>query len=365
MRFFSFSARTALAALLCLAAASADSYAQQRAALISAEQSQQVPFRYSGRLLVEHGGNRFFGTATSIRRYTGLTAAHLLFEGKTGFSTNVVYFPAFYLQPVGTPSEYRAASFAVISGYQNEATINGDSDAAFSRDFGYILFTNPARNNEWADFQINPTILTQNGPKLVLGYAAETFTGNILAFVNTSAPYSELLSGLFESSDYYTQEGMSGGPCYALIDGKWIVVAETVAGTSPPARAFSDVRVITADERTFLIEPEYREGFVRSGLITGPATVPAGGTAAYKAGVVFQDGAREAKGQLPFRYSELKLVIAGKNKQQASVQKVKTGKFQVNFGNLPKGTQVELRLMRDTVKNKDQAQLTSYMVTVQ
>jgi V8-like Glu-specific endopeptidase len=359
--------RKTLATLLLMAALPCALCAQQRAALITSPLSAQTPYRYSGRLLVAQGDTDFLGTATAIRRFTGLTAAHLLYDPASGFSSEVVFQPDFF-STLLPGRQTGIATFAVLSGYQSAANADGDSDLAFSRDLGYVLFINPALSNDWADWQANPdgsAGLLGNSAKLVLGYAADTFPGDVLAFVNTSAPFSLLLEGLYESPDYYTQSGMSGGPVYLLVDGSWKVVAEVVAGTNPPRQAFSDVRAITAAERPLLIDAEYRQGIVSGGFITGPATVSFGATAVYKTGVIFQDRVREGKGGLPVRYTEVKLIAAGPNKRAVSIQQVKPGKYQINFGTLAKGSQVELRLIRDTAKNRDQAPLEQLFVTVQ
>lgn len=329
---------------------------------ITATQNAQAPYVHTGRLTVTHGKVDYFGTATLIRRYTGLTCGHLLYNEETGFSTDLHFDPHFYLRTNADASN--VATFGVLSGYQAASDVDGDSDAAFARDLGYVLFVKPAPLNDWADWTVNPDALLQSGSRLILGYAAETYPGDVMASVSTSAAFSLLEDGLYESTDYYTQSGMSGGPLYLFNGVSWQVIAETVAGTSPPGPALSDVRAITAEARELLIEPEYQNGLVRSGSITGASTVTAGANGTYKCGVIFADGLREG-GQLARRYAELKLKAAGPNKAGVVITKVKVGKYQVNFGGLSKGQSVVLRLLRDTRPNGSQTPLAEMTVTAQ
>lgn len=329
---------------------------------ITATQNEQAPYVHTGRLSVAHGQADYFGTATLIRRYTGLTCGHLLYNGETGFSTDLHFDPHFYQRTNADASS--VAMFGVLSGYQAASNADGDSDAAFARDLGYVLFVKPAPLNHWADWAPDPGALLQTGSRLILGYAAETYPGDVMASVSTSAAFSLLADGLYESTDYYTQSGMSGGPLYLFNGASWQVIAECVAGTSPPVRALSDVRAITAEARELLIEPEYQNGLVRSGAITGASTVAAGTTGTYKCGVIFADGQREGV-QLARRYAELKLKAAGPNKAAVLVTKVKVGKYRVDFSRLSPGQTVVLRLLRDTLPNGSQTPLAEMTVTAQ
>lgn len=349
-----------LLALSC-AAFAGRAQAQKKAVEITVSQNAQSPYLFSGRLMVQHGSQQFFGTATTIRRYTGLTCGHLLYNSETGLSTHLMYSPHLFLRSDG--SSTAAASFGILSGYADEVDADGgDSDFAFARDLGYVLFVQPASAKGWADWQADPDALLAAGPRLVLGYAAESFPGTIMASVNTAAPYVRLRDGLYESTDYYTQSGMSGGPVYLFAGGSWQIFAETVAGTSPPGEALSDVRAITAEARTLLIEPEYASGLVTSGFISGASSVATGATATYRCGVVFADGRSEANG-LPPRYAELNLKATGPNKRGVAITRIKPGKFRVNFGGLPRGAAVELQLLRDSLPKGAQTPLAQWTVT--
>lgn len=337
--------------------------AQQRPAEVTLTQSISVPYRYSGRLTVSFGNNNYFGTATFIRRFTGLTAGHLLYDPSAGLGTDLYYEADLY----GTADDTRntVSYFAVLSGYQSAANADPNSDPAFDYDMGYLLFARAEFKEEWAPFGAAPDVLTTESNFLVFGYAAETFTGDKMAFVNIAAPYYELRApGLFENTSYYTQEGMSGGPLYASVDGVMEVVAETVAGTSPPDDALSDVRAITPAEATMFTEAEYVRGLISYGKITGPTSVVAGGKGKYMTDVVFKDGLSSG-GPIP-RYDELLLKAIGAHKKLVTITKLKTGKFKVDFSSsLPSGAQVTLALLRGSVAKSEQQPLKTLTVTVQ
>ena len=338
--------------------------AQQRPVEVSAAQAATLPYRLSGRLNVTFGGDGYFGTATYIRRYTGLTAGHLLYDPKGGLATNLYYEPALYQM---TATDITISFFAVLAGYQDAADVDPDADAAFAHDTGYLLFSRPALGAEWADFTADPDVLVNEASFLVFGYAGEDgFPGDVQAFVNVKAPYYQIQSpALYENSTYYTEGGMSGGPLYITTTAGVSVAAVTVAGTSPKDAALSDVRAITAAEQPLFIEAEYVHGLIASGTIKGPATVAAGGAGKFKTGVVFKDGVQEGRDLVP-RYDELYLRAVGPHKKQVTITKLRTGRFKVEFSNkLASGDVITLHLLRNTVDASAQVPLKTTTVAVQ
>ena len=352
-----------LPALLALLPLAAELRAQQHPAEITLAQSTALPYRLTGRLNVTFGDTSYFGTSTYIRRYTGVTAGHLLYDPKSGLGTNLFYEPALYIL---ARTEIPVSYFAVLDGYQAAAGVDPDSNGAFAYDMGYVLFSRPAPNAEWADFGDNTGTLTTDSKFLVFGYAAENFKGDEQAFVNIAAPFYQLRApALYENSSYYTEEGMSGGPLYPLNVSVMQVSAVTVAGTSVPDAPLSDVRAITGTEVTLFTEAEYVHGLIKSGLIKGPATVAAGGVGKYKTGVVFADGVQEGRDLTP-RYDELTLVPVGAHKRLVSVTKLKTSKFKLKFSSgLASGTTITLDLLRTTAAKSAQTPLQTFVVTVQ
>ena len=356
--------RTALPVLLALFAPCLALRAQQHPAEITPDEAYTLPYRLSGRLNVAHGSERYFGTATLIRRYTGVTAGHLLYDPETGLSTDLHYEPALY---GSTSYSLAVSSFAVLSGYQSAAQVDPDSYAAFDQDMGYTLFSQAAPGNEWAAFGADTDLLTTADHFLVLGYAAESFPGDELAFVNVTSPYDLLLApGLYENTSYYTEEGMSGGPLYVTRDGTMEVAAVNVAGTSKPDPADSGARAITPAETALFTEAEYVAGLITAGVIKGPASVAPGGSGKYKVGVVFQDGLTQGTAALPGRYDELVLTPTGARRKDVSVTKLTAGKFKVKFsGNLVHGDTITLQLLRTTAAKSAQTALKTVTVTVQ
>ena len=66
--------------------------------------------------------------------------------------------------PVGDPPAVPVSFFAVLGGYQAAANVDPDSNGAFAFDMGYVLFSRPALNAEWADFADTPDTLTIGNP---------------------------------------------------------------------------------------------------------------------------------------------------------------------------------------------------------
>ena len=354
-----------LPVLLALLPGSPVLFAQTHPQEITPAESTALPYRLSGQLNVTFGRKQYFGTSSYIRRYTGVTAGHLLYDPQGGLAVSPYYLPAFYgLETTSIPVSF----FAVLGGYQAAANVDPDSNGAFAFDMGYVLFSRPAPNAEWAAFADTPDALTSDAQFLVLGYAAENFPGDELAFISTRNPFYQLVSpGLYENTAYYTEEGMSGGPTYDHTTGSDvpILLAVTVAGTDPPDPALSDVRAITPTEQTLFIEAEYTHGLISGGVIRGPATVAPGGQGKYKTGVVFADGVQEGRDLTP-RYDELVLQVLGAHRKMVSITKVTTGKFKVKFSSaLPSGSSVKLGLLRNTTAKGNQAPLKTMTVAVQ
>lgn len=334
----------------------------QRPQAVDADTARLLPYRLSGRLLVSQGRTRYQGTATVVRRYTGLTAAHLLYDAAQGFSTNAVFQQALDGRP--TQPDRRLAASAIVAGYQGAADTNSVSREAFNLDMGILLFVSPAPGNEWATWDARPADLAADpARRLVFGYAAENFVGTSLAAVEPNRTYGQILETYYDNTAYYTEGGMSGGPVYVRTaadpaDGAGRLLAVVVSGTTPPTAAHSGVRAIGPADRTMLVDAEYIHGFIADAKLKGPTTVAAGGTAVYKTGVIFADGTLEK-----LRYGELQIVPAGPGAASVTVEKFRNDRFAITFGaDLPAGTPVELRLVRDTATD---APLRTLTVTVQ
>ncbi len=337
-----------------------------RPAEISAAQTAQAPYRDSGRIQVQQGRFEYIGTASYIRRYTGLTAGHILYSPKTGLSTGIYYQAALYQQSTSYAS---AIYFAVLAGYQQAADQSGDdSVAAFGQDMGYLIFNKPAPHDEWAAWSTQPSILMSRGPFLLFGYAAESFEGDVLASVQHASPYfQDTRPALYQNDAYYTEGGMSGGPVYvSRSDGTMTMVAINVAGTDYSQHAESGARAITPAEGPLLLAAEYDHGIISGGVIKGPATVTAGGSAKFKTGLTFPDGA-QVKNTVAAQYDgDLQLVAIGSHRKTITITKTKPGKYTVTFpAGIRPGTQVALGLFRTALPQKGQTPLKTLTVTVQ
>jgi hypothetical protein len=257
------------------------------------------------------------------------------------------------------------ATFAVLSGYQTAAGSDPNSDAAFAKDMGYIILKSPAPNNEWAAWTDDPTLLSRGANFLVLGYAAHSFSGDQLAFVNTNIPYAADVGEEYQNTSFYTEEGMSGGPVYVTLNGSTAIEAVNVAGTSYTDAAESAARAISPEERPLFINAEYLSGCITGGVIKGPSAVSRGSSAVFRVGVVFKDGATEGV-DFPRSYDELVLKASGSGKPSVTVEKVTTGKFRVTFPRkIHSGSQVLFKLLRNTTPNRNQTALATLTVTVE
>ncbi len=337
-----------------------------RPAEITPELASQAPYRDSGRIQVQQGINSYIGTATYIRRYTGLTAGHILYSPKTGFSFGLHYAAALYIES----TDYTTVSyFAVLAGYQAAASQDGnDSDAAFDQDMGYLVFAKPALNDEWAAWSDNPDDLLSTGPFLLFGYAAESFPGDELASIQHQTPYSQdVPPALYQNQGYYTEGGMSGGPVYVpATGGGRTIAAINVAGTSYSEPAYSGARAITPAETPLLRAAEYDQGIISGGIIKGPAAVAAGSSANFKVGLNFPDGP-QVNNTISAQYDgDLKLVAKGPYKKVVVITKSKPGKYLIAFpASVPAGTQIPLELLRTAFPSKGQTPMQTLTVTVQ
>lgn len=337
---------------------------QTRPVRIDAGQATAAPYRDSGRLYVLVGPEPHTGTATAIRRSTGVTAAHMLYDQQEGFSTDVTYAPGLYEVPAAT---VHALYLGVSAGYQTAAKADALSENSFAQDVGWLLFDQPAAGNSWAAWSQNPAALQGAGTFLALGYVGASLTPNVIAQVATTTPFTLAQApGLYENESFVSEPGMSGGPVYAPDGaGGSGVAAVDVGESTGPTRTFTSVRVITAADARWFTEAEYVHGLVTGGVISGPANVLAGKMVKYKTAVVFADGVEEGNNWAA-RYDEAVLTVAGPNKKRVRVTRIKRGRFAVQFGaDLPGGTRVELRLVRNTAKPGTQTPLQTCTVTAQ
>ena len=322
--------------------------AQSHPRVITAEESQGGLYVTSGRMLVNFGKREFIGTATMIRRYTALTAGHILFDPDMGFASQLRYEPAYYY---GSAAVQRSATFAVLSGYQSASQSDPNGDRAFAQDMGYLLLSTPAYGDRWADWTASPgTLTTTDADLIAFGYAADKLDGEAIAFVQPSLPYFQLsVPTLYENKSFYTEGGMSGGPVYGTVDGKPRVLGVNVAGTDYTDPALSDARVISSSEVSLFTDAEYAQGLVAGGFIKAPPSVAAGGTVKLKTGAIFADGKRE-KTDLPVRYDELTLVVVGNQSKKVTLTRIKPGKYVATFSSkLKAGATLTFALQRSTL----------------
>jgi hypothetical protein len=329
----------------------------------------EEPFKFVGRLFEESGIS--FGSATLVRRHTALTAAHVVFNTTTGIAGNLTFTRALYDNDF--LSQQSVTSVAVLSGYQTAVLDSGSAASllSFSRDLAYVTFDTAPVDEDWSSFSTDAKLLTKNVVtqvndkdgkpvsgfgRLVLGYPGVTFDARTQAFIVPTRAFVQAganAPGLYLNQNYLAEEGMSGGPLYAITTANsvttYTVVAETVGGIPDTSGAFtrSFVRAVDKEAGRFIASAEYITGLIKKVKISGPTTVTRGQTYTYTAVPKFKVRHVDTGAVVTTaRYTELKLLsdAAGTATQPGVViKKVSNTEFQVTFNTtLRAGARVNL-----------------------
>lgn len=328
----------------------------QRPFAIGGTRARSKPYSFTGRVF--DNANISFGSGTLIRRHTVLTAAHVIFDEATGFSTSTTFDRA--LNGSQRLSISRALSLAVLSGYQEVAGL-GVNPANESRDLGYLALIQPSVDEDFAPFARQPAPTFKNNSltdpsvgRFVLGYPGVTFNGRTMAYIVPLSPYVEAAGGYYQNFDYVAEPGMSGGPVYAVINGVQTVVGETTDGLTDPSGTFnySGIRAIDKEADRFLVSAEYTNGLI-AGVVIAPTdttsfpvnaltntiTVARGSVVNFNTRVVFNTPTASGARASTTRYTELTLtsdfaanVTSGANPTPlVAITKTGNNQFQVAF----------------------------------
>ena len=115
---------------------------------------QSLPYRLTGQLNVTFGNTAYFGTATYIRRYTGVTAGHLLYDPQGGLATSP--YLALGMFAGQSTHDLGVGSFAVLSGYQAAANIDPDANAGLRLRHGLRAVHQPGAERRMGGFRPRP-----------------------------------------------------------------------------------------------------------------------------------------------------------------------------------------------------------------
>jgi len=213
-------------------------------ALVTVVQADEVPrlfgkanartFPYSmiGQLLFDYGPSSYLGSGTVIRPRSVLTAAHNLYDPATGWSTDVEFRRSNY-----GANDYlnrrSARRLYVLAGYQSISWYYGPESArAFAKDMGGIVFRNQPGDGGYAGWVADLSLLLGSAYNILLGYGAESFSGEELLYVEPDLSFYRTRGAFLENDSIYIEGGMSGGPVFAQMDDGNLYVAGVVISSS-------------------------------------------------------------------------------------------------------------------------------------
>ena len=308
---------------------------------IGLEHAQSQPYDFTGRVFVDDPSNLGIASGTLIRRHTVLTAGHVVYDATTGFVASLSFSRGRYGDYA--LSDQQGTAVKVLTGYQAavaaDPTVGDETLATAGLDLGYIIITDPPVDRTWGNYLADPTQLTNNDGRFILGYPGETFDGRTMAYIVPTAPFVQLgltNTGAYSNELFLGQPGFSGGPVYAVVDGKQVVVAELTAGNDDTTGEFnlSLVRAIDLTAARFLQDAEYVHGLIKKVKIAGPKTVTRGVTYTYTLTVKFTEPNANGTPASTNRDKELRLksgVPGTAADPLTTITKISNTQFQVTF----------------------------------
>lgn len=210
------------------------------------------PYDFAGQLTFRSGFGGYVGSATVIKPYSLLTAAHNLYSQDVGWSTSMVFRRAYRYGSYASRSS--ASKLFVLGGYAS-LTDSGrsESNSGFDRDMGGVVcFSRPAEGR-YVQWQNNTKLLTGKNYTMSLGYGAVVHSGDEMLRSSPTKGFYQVKGSFYENKSYGIEAGMSGGPVFAKSGGKWYLCAVNVSG--PVGDVFNKgagVRVIDNDSSALI-----------------------------------------------------------------------------------------------------------------
>jgi V8-like Glu-specific endopeptidase len=319
---------------------------------IGLEHAQHHPYNFTGRVFNFGDVAVYIGTGTLIRRHTVLTAGHIAFDPIAGFASNASFSRGLYGNYFLSDQQVNAVG--VLAGYQAAAIAAGsgvESVASSELDLGYLIVTDPPVDEDWGVYDADPTQLTNNDQRFILGYPGSTFDGRTMAYLVPTSPYVQVGigdTGAYSNDLYLVEGGFSGGPVYAVVDGQQVIVAELTAGDTDDTGEFTynTVRAVDTTAAKFLQDAEYTNGLIRKVGIVGPTTAPRGVPLIYTLKVRFAVLNDDGTHATTNRYPELRLKSDTPGTSTApltTITKLSNTQFQVTYSTtLRSGSTVNL-----------------------
>jgi V8-like Glu-specific endopeptidase len=317
---------------------------------IGLEHAQNHPYNFTGRVFEFNDTEEEIASATLLRRHTALTAAHVVFDPTLGFSTNLSFSRGLYGNY--SLSEQQVTAVNCLAGYQSTVVTYGEAAIEVDPyDLGYLVITDPPVDSDWGVYDADPTQLTNDAPRFILGYPGETFDGRTMAYCVPQAPYVEIgltATGAFNNDLYVLEPGFSGGPVYAVVNNQQVVVAEVTTSNGDTTGEFNveTVRAVDTTAAKFLQDAEYTNGLISAVPISGPAVAKRGKTRTYTLKIEFAEPNPNGSPATTNRYPELKLnsdTPGTAAEPLTTIKKISNTQFQVVFSTaLRPGTTVNL-----------------------
>jgi V8-like Glu-specific endopeptidase len=310
---------------------------------IGLKHAESHPYDFTGRLFVNDDAEVGEATGTLLRRHTVLTAGHVVFNSTEGFLTNLSFTRGLYGNSFVSVQQTNAVN--VLAGYQAavaanpEASTDVETIETAESDLGYAIVDAAPVDSDWGVYDADPTQLTNNDGRFILGYPGVTFDGLTMAYLVPTAPFVQIgmgTTGAYSNQFYVAEPGFSGGPVYAVVNGQQVVVAELTAGNADTTGEFNAalIRAIDPPAAKFFQDAEYNAGLISAVAINGPATTKRGVNHIYHLTVEFAVPNVNGSAATTNRYPELKLKSNTPGTSEApltTITKISNTQFVVNF----------------------------------
>jgi hypothetical protein len=199
--------------------------------------ARTFPYSMIGQLLFDNGAQGYLGSGTVIRSKSVLTAGHNLYDPNTGWSTDVEFRRSNYGE-FDYLSRHFARRLYILGGYKTASNYYGpESLPSFAKDMGGIRFVELLADGGRAGWAADTSLLLGSAYNILLGYGAETHSGELLLFVEPNLSFYKTWGAFFENDSILIEAGMSGGPVFAqMSDGELYVAGIVVAAADDPRR---------------------------------------------------------------------------------------------------------------------------------
>jgi hypothetical protein len=157
-------------------------------------------------------------------------------------------------------NDYLSRQFArrlwLLGGYRSNSTYYGPESArAFAQDLGGLIFRDPVAGGGHAGWVADLSVLLGSNYNILLGYGAESHSGEELLYVEPDLSFYRILGPFLENDTIYVEAGMSGGPAFAQLDDDQLYVAGvavSASGDVESGNATSGIRALNAKAASFI-----------------------------------------------------------------------------------------------------------------